>query len=213
MVNEAVAEYIKKSTAQVEAEMGSVLTQLKAYRRADATFQQDKDAFVSAEAEFGASDPMEGFTYKVVRHRSPMSPKASAPKEKAGAALTMVGDMLRSTAVASGPPTDWGADSQISRSNLARVEDRIRADVEARVKPDSAAARARHVAMMKGLKVPNPLFVGRFRGEADLEDLGVRVGPLEGTHPDLVAPVLGIHRRTMRACVKAYADADRAGED
>lgn len=96
MVNEAVAEYIKKSTAQVEAEMGSVLTQLKAYRRADPTFQQDKEAFISAEAEFGASDPMEGVTYKVARHRSPVSPKASAPKEKAGAALTMVREMLRS---------------------------------------------------------------------------------------------------------------------
>jgi hypothetical protein len=96
MVNEAVAEYIKKSTVQIEAEMGSVLTQLKAYRRADATFQQDKDAFISAEAEFGASDPMEGVTYKVARRRKPASPKALAPKQKAGAALTMVRDMLRS---------------------------------------------------------------------------------------------------------------------
>ena len=83
MVNEAVAEYIKKSTAQVEAEMGSVLTQLKAYRRADPTFQQDKDAFISAEAEFGAADPMGGVTYKVARHRKPVSPKARAPKKAA----------------------------------------------------------------------------------------------------------------------------------
>ena len=89
--------------------------------------------------------------------------------------------------MASGPAPDWDADSPILRSNLARVEDSIRADAKARVKPSLAAARARHVAMMKGLKVPNPLFVGRFRGEAGLEDSGVRVGPLEGTHPDLVA--------------------------
>jgi hypothetical protein len=96
MVNEAVAEYIRKSTAQVEAEMGGVLTQLKAYRRADPTFQQDKEAFISAEAEFGASDPMEGVTFKVARHRSPTSRKRPAPKKKAGAALTMVREMLRS---------------------------------------------------------------------------------------------------------------------
>lgn len=96
MVNEAVAEYIKKSTAQVEADMGSVLTQLKAYRRADPTFQQDKEAFISAEAEFGASDPMEGVAYKVARHRSPTSRKTPAPKKKPGAALTMVREMLRS---------------------------------------------------------------------------------------------------------------------
>ena len=63
--------------------MGSVLTQLKAYRRADPTFQQDKEAFISAEAGFGASDPIEGVTYKVARRRSPTSPKASAPKKKA----------------------------------------------------------------------------------------------------------------------------------
>jgi hypothetical protein len=96
MVNEAVAEYIQKRNAQVEAEMHSVLTQLKAYRRADPTFQQDKDAFISAEAEFGAADPMEGVAYKVTRHRDPVSTKASATKEKAGAALTMVRKMLRS---------------------------------------------------------------------------------------------------------------------
>jgi hypothetical protein len=78
---------------QVEAETGSVLIQLKAYRRADPTFQQDKDAFISAEAELGASDPTEGVTYKVARHRSPMSPKASAAKEKA--ASGMQGDSAR----------------------------------------------------------------------------------------------------------------------
>ena len=65
--------------------MGSVLTRLEAFRRNDPAFQQDKDAFISAEAEFGASDPMEGVTYKVALHRSPASPKASPPKKKAGA--------------------------------------------------------------------------------------------------------------------------------
>lgn len=95
MVNEAVAEYIQRRNAQVEAEMHGVLTQLKAYRRADPTFQQDK-AFISAEAEFGAADPMEGVAYEVTRHRDPVSTKASAAKEKAGAALTMVREMLRS---------------------------------------------------------------------------------------------------------------------
>jgi hypothetical protein len=87
-VNEAVPEYIQKRTAQVEAEMGSVLKQLKAYRRADPTFQRDKEAFIAAEAELGASDPMEGVAYKVSRQR-PTSPKVRASKEKAGAALPM----------------------------------------------------------------------------------------------------------------------------
>ena len=89
--------------------------------------------------------------------------------------------------MASGSAPDWDADSPILRHNLARVEDSIRADAKARVQPSLAAARAWHVAMMKGLAVPNPAFVGRFRGETGLEDVGVRVGTLEGTHPDLVA--------------------------
>lgn len=114
--------------------------------------------------------------------------------------------------MASGPPPDWDADSQILRSNLARVEDSIRADVKARVKPSLAAARAWHVAMRKGLKVPNPLFVGRFRGEAGLEDVGVRVGLLEGTHPDLVASELEVFesklQRTCAALDARYPIAD-----
>jgi fido (protein-threonine AMPylation protein) len=105
--------------------------------------------------------------------------------------------------VASVPPPDWDADSQILRSNLARVEDGIRADVKSRTKPSLAAARAWHVAMMKGLKVRNPLFVGRFRGEAGLEDIGVRVGRLEGTHPDLVAGELKEFERRLQSTVAA----------
>ncbi len=114
--------------------------------------------------------------------------------------------------MASGPAPDWDADSPILRSNLAHVEDRIRADAKARVKPDLAAARAWHVAMMKGLKVPDPLFVGRFRGEAGLEDTGVRVGLLEGTHPDLVASELEAFesklQRTVAALDARYPIAD-----
>ena len=114
--------------------------------------------------------------------------------------------------MASGPPPDWDADNPILRSNLARVEDSIRADAKARVKPSFAAARAWHVAMMKGLTVPNPLFVGRFRGEAGLEDIGVRVGPIEGIHPDLVASELKEFesrlQRTVAALDARYPIAD-----
>jgi hypothetical protein len=69
---------------QAEAETGSVLTRLKAYTRADPTFQRDKDASISAEAEFGASDPMEGVTYRVARDRpaEPTQKKAARKSRK-----------------------------------------------------------------------------------------------------------------------------------
>jgi hypothetical protein len=105
--------------------------------------------------------------------------------------------------MASAPAPDWDANSPILRSNLVRVEDSIRADAKARAKPSLAAARAWHAAMMKGLKVPDPLFVGRFRGEAGLEDVGVRVGALEGTHPDFVASELAEFERRLQRTVAA----------
>ncbi|MEP7300158.1 MAG: Fic family protein [Caldimonas sp.] len=119
--------------------------------------------------------------------------------------------------MASAPAPDRDADSPILRSNLARVEDRIRADAAARAKPSLAAARAWHVAMMKGLKVPDPRFVGRFRGEAGLEDVGVRVGTLEGSHPDLVAGELEEFERRLQLTVAAldarYPTADSLDRD
>ena len=119
--------------------------------------------------------------------------------------------------MASAPAPDWDADSPILRSNLARVEDSIRADARARANPSLATARAWHVAMMKGLKVPDPIFVGRFRGEAGLEDIGVRVGTLEGTHPDLVASELEAFERRLKRTVAAldarYPNADSLDQD
>ena len=105
--------------------------------------------------------------------------------------------------MASAPSPDWDADSSILRRNLARVEDSIRAHARSRAEPSLAAARAWHVTMMKGLKVPDPAFAGRFRGEAGLEDIGVRVGTLEGTHPDLVAGELDTFERRLQRAVSA----------
>jgi hypothetical protein len=119
--------------------------------------------------------------------------------------------------VASGPAPDWDADSPILRRNLARVEDSIRADAKARVEPGRAAARAWHVTLMKRLNVPDPLFVGRFRGEPGLEYTGVRVGALEGAHPELVAGELeafeGRLQRTVAALDARFPTADSLDQD
>jgi hypothetical protein len=96
MVNEAVGEYIQKRSAEVETEMTSVVERLRAFRRADSDFRQDKEAFVAAEAELAGSDPMEGTLYDVERSDRQSAPRRAAKKAKAGPALSLVRDLLRS---------------------------------------------------------------------------------------------------------------------
>lgn len=96
MVNEAVGEYIARRTAEVEADLGGVLARLKAYRRSDPDFKRDRNAFIAAEAEFGASDPMEGVVYKVESPREAGAAKTAVRKSKPGPALSRVRELLRS---------------------------------------------------------------------------------------------------------------------
>jgi hypothetical protein len=90
MVNEAVGEYIRKRSAQVEADLTGVLAQVKAYRRADPRFKQARARFVDAEARLGGDDPVEG----VVIDMAPPASKRRAAK--AGPAQTMIRELLKS---------------------------------------------------------------------------------------------------------------------
>lgn len=86
MVNEAVGEYIRKRTAEVEADLTGVLAQVKAYRRADPHFKKALSTFVDAEARHGGKDPVEG---GVVAAPS----GAARRKAKARSAQSMIRDM------------------------------------------------------------------------------------------------------------------------
>lgn len=119
--------------------------------------------------------------------------------------------------MASGVLPDWNADSPTLRANLRRVDDGIRACAKVRAVPTLAMARGWHVEMMKRLAVPDSRFVGRFRGEAGLELIGVRVGEVSGTLPHLVAAKLSEFERRLQRAVAAldvrYPHADSLDDD
>ena len=79
IVNEALAEYIDKGTARLEADFEEALDRLKEYRRSDPGFKRAVRAFVDAEVACGAHDPVEG---------------RPIPRE-VGPAVTMVRERLR----------------------------------------------------------------------------------------------------------------------
>jgi hypothetical protein len=91
MVNEAVGEYIRKRSAEVEADLAGVLAQVKAYRRADPQFKQARARWVDAEARLGGDDPVEGVMVDV----APPAAKRRAVN-KAGPAQTMIRELLKS---------------------------------------------------------------------------------------------------------------------
>lgn len=71
---------------------------------------------------------------------------------------------------------DWDADSPQLRTNLKGLIEHIR-DAALRRDPVSVASvRDWHTSLMRGLDVPDPAMVGRFRGESGLEDCDVAVG-------------------------------------
>lgn len=64
MVNEAVAGFIQKRTAEVESDLEGVLAQIKAYKRHDPDFIAAIRNVVDAEASFGGEDPAEGLVVR-----------------------------------------------------------------------------------------------------------------------------------------------------
>ena len=119
--------------------------------------------------------------------------------------------------MATKPPPHWDADSPELHANLKKVAASIRADVRKRVLPKVSTAKAWQKATMQGLAVPNPRFVGRFRGEPGLERCGVKVGNLPGTVPWKVAEELATFERRLQATVgsldEQYPDAESLDVD
>ena len=90
MVNEAVGEYIRKRSAEVEADLTGVLEQVKAYRRADPHFKQARSRLVEAEALGSRHDPVEGVVVDV----EPPAAKRRASKA-VGSSQAMIRDVLK----------------------------------------------------------------------------------------------------------------------
>jgi hypothetical protein len=104
---------------------------------------------------------------------------------------------------------DWDADSDILEANLREVLHALRLDARERVTPTVEAARIWQQTLMRGLTPPNPVYVGRFRGEAGLEGIGVRIGQYSGTPSQSVAGELQTFERALQ---RAIAALDRAIE-
>jgi Fic family protein len=85
---------------------------------------------------------------------------------------------------------NWDEDSPQLRQNLAQVLKDILSAAEKREKPTLDMARAWHILLMRGLKVPNPRSIGAFRGEPSLENMQVRVGSNYGVSSVAVAAEL-----------------------
>jgi hypothetical protein len=119
--------------------------------------------------------------------------------------------------VAAKPLPDWDADSPRLHANLTKVERSIRVDASKRTLPSVETARVWQKTMMQGLSVPDPIYVGHFRGEPGLETCGVRVGAVPGTLPWLVADELQEFERKLLLIVAGldsrYPDAESLDND
>ncbi len=60
LVNEAVKDFVRRRGREVEPELESTPSNLRAYRQRDPDFEEAIAAFAKAEAEFGKDDPAEG---------------------------------------------------------------------------------------------------------------------------------------------------------
>src|ERR1700730_1951312 len=90
---------------------------------------------------------------------------------------------------------DWDADSPQLHDNLAQLLRRIRQEARRRDSPTVEDARRWHSEVMRNLQVPNPKFVGAFRGEAGLEDIQVLIASRYG-----LPPFLRLRARPAGAC-------------
>src|SRR5262245_42684629 len=96
---------------------------------------------------------------------------------------------------------NWDDDTPQLRSNLAKLFGRVRDEALRREPLTTETARGWQREMMQGLIPPEPQLVGRFRGEAGLEDYDVEVGGLPGVRAPHVAAELREFDRKLRLAI------------
>jgi hypothetical protein len=108
---------------------------------------------------------------------------------------------------------DWDEDSPQLRENLAQVLQIIRQAADQRDTPTVAAARKWQSRAVQGLTVPDPQFVGKFRGESGLENIEVRVGVNSGVDSAQVASELTKFEGKLQAIVAVLDAALPRGQE
>ncbi|MDQ6680978.1 MAG: hypothetical protein M3Y67_08450 [Pseudomonadota bacterium] len=84
---------------------------------------------------------------------------------------------------------DWDADSPQLQRNLAEVLASVRDDAR-RFPPRVSEAKRWQKMTMADLAVPDPVYVGSFRGESGLEDVWVSIGGVTAIPPGEVKGAL-----------------------
>jgi Fic family protein len=97
---------------------------------------------------------------------------------------------------------DWDSDSPQLHDNLAQLLRRIRQDARRRESPTLEHARRWHSEVMRNLRVPNPKFVGAFRGETGLEDIQVRIAGRYGVAAPEVVTELAHFEQLLRQIIR-----------
>ena len=108
---------------------------------------------------------------------------------------------------------DWDEDGPRLRENLVRVLRGIRDCAQRREVPTLEAARQWQGDSMAGLEVPNPEYVGRFRGERGLKSTRVRIGSFEGARPAGVAGQLKQFEQRLQRTVAALDERYPSGRE
>jgi len=108
---------------------------------------------------------------------------------------------------------DWDSDTPQLRSNLARVFARVRGEALRREPLTIEVARGWQLDLMRGLVPPEPKLVGRFRGEAGLENYNVRVGDLPGLRASDISAELAEFDGKLGLAVAELDRLIKPGED
>jgi hypothetical protein len=97
---------------------------------------------------------------------------------------------------------DWDSDSPQLHDNLAQLLRRIRQDARRRDSPTAEDARRWQSEVMRNLRVPDPKFVGAFRGEAGLEDIQVCIAGRFGVAAPEVANELAHFEQVLQQVIR-----------
>lgn len=108
---------------------------------------------------------------------------------------------------------DWDQDSPQLRRNLSKVFDEIALSAQRREYPTIAMAKRWQALCMKNLAIPDPRFVGAFRGEPGLQNVQVRVGAHYGVDPADVAEELTTFEGKLHALIRELDAMLSAGQD
>ncbi len=98
---------------------------------------------------------------------------------------------------------DWEADSPQLRHNLSEVFDQVAREARLRDVPTVESARLWHRLLLRKLSVPDPRYVGAFRGEPGMGNVQVRVGGYFGVAAPEVPEALKDFERKLQMLVAA----------